>query len=131
MTPVEAGNCSVKSAKGSWGFLEQGTLVKPTAGLPAPLPYSSAGIATFDGEGAFSGTVTANFGGVKVTGTFTGTYTVDSECNMATTFTNSLGLIVHQAGTVVGQGAFLEARYIYTDDFWVVTGTAKPLASGQ
>ncbi len=130
-TTVWAGDCSVEALKGDFGFTEQGTLVKTLPGLPAPLPYASTGIASFDGTGHLSGKVTANFGGVAVSLTFSGTYAVNPDCTFTTQFTNSAGLTLSQAGVIVGQGVFQEGRYIHTDDTIVASGVSKRPASGK
>ena len=125
-TIVEAGDCSVASIKGSFGFVEQGTGLQTT-----PRPYTNSGIATFDGTGLVSGKFTLNVGGVSAPGTFTGTYTVDPDCTFSIQFTTSLGGVFHQVGTLTGEGIFQEGHYIYTDTGLVATGTAKRISSGK
>ena len=124
-TIVKAGDCSVASVKGSFGFVEQGTALQPT-----PRLYANSGIVTLDGTGLLLGKFTLNVGGVSASGTLTGTYTVDPDCTYSLQFTTSLGAVLHQVGTFTGEGIFQEAHYIYTDNL-VVTGTAKKISSAK
>ncbi len=125
---VKAGDCSVKSIQGSFGFVEQGTVIVSSTVM---LPYASSGLATFDGNGHLSGKVTSRIGGMVHNDTFTGTYSVDADCTFSIDFTGSLGDPHHQVGTITGEGIFQEGRYVYTDANLVATGTAKRSSSGR
>ncbi|MGB9202925.1 MAG: hypothetical protein WCB94_03010 [Terriglobales bacterium] len=125
-------SCSLATLNGSYGVLEQGTFLAQLPGSPPPpfLAVNSA-IATYDGAGHVSGTNTASFGGVIVPGTFTGTYTVNSDCTYSMEFTAlPLGVVLHETGTITGRGMFQEIHLIYKDPFLVASGTAKKMPPG-
>lgn len=128
-TTANAKGCSIKTITGSFGFVEQGTLLPPA--VLAPVPYTNTGIATFDGDGNVSGTFTRNAGGSTASGTFTGTYTVDADCTFTIDFTTSTMLHLHQTGNITGDGIFQEGHYIYTDAFLVATGAARRVPRGN
>jgi len=61
------------SLKGSYSFL-----VAEWTSSSSVSAFNSLGVMTFDGAGNLSGSYTANFAGTVVTGTFSGTYSVNS-----------------------------------------------------
>jgi hypothetical protein len=127
-TVVKAGNCSLASINGDFGFVEQGTvLLAPPA--PPMVPYATSGILTSDGAGHLSGTVTVHAGGTVHLGTFNGTYAVNPDCTFSIQFTTEDNSVFHVVGTITGEGIFQEARYIYTDANFIVSGTAKGSSS--
>lgn len=119
--------CSLATLKGTFGVLEHGTFVAPFPGvsLTPPFPMVLSANPTFDGKGNFSGTFAANVGGLPLSGTFTGTYTVGRDCTYSDSFTTSLGTAASHTGTITGRGMFQQIHYIYTDTISVVSGTAK------
>lgn len=71
------GGCSPASLQGTYAVHGQGTFLVPVPGFPAPpFPFGEAGIATFDGTGKLFGKTAVNAGGLLLTPTLTGTYTV-------------------------------------------------------
>jgi len=128
------GQCSLATLKGSYGFLEQGTLLQAVSGLPLPppLPYANVGIAILDGAGHASGTYTGSFGGVIVSGPFSGTYTVSPDCTYSLVFTPSpFPETLHHFGTISGDGMVQEIHYIYTDPNLNASGLGKKTPNGQ
>jgi hypothetical protein len=118
---------------GGYGVLEQGAIVKQIPGFPFPPPYPVvlAANATYDGAGNESGTFATSIGGLVLTGTFTGTYTVNSDCTYTEEFVATPpGVSLHVSGVITGSGTFKEIRYIYTDPDRVVYGTAKKTPPG-
>lgn len=112
------GGCSLASLKGSYALDRQGTLVTSILGLPAPVPWGEVAFENFDGAGSFSGKATVNAGGAVVSGTVTGTYTVNNDCTGTKTVNTSVGVTVHEAIIVIGQ------RMIGTQtDPWAVVQT--------
>jgi hypothetical protein len=112
--------CSLSSLKGSYGLDRQGTLVSSILGLPAPAPWTEVAFEHFDGVGGFSGKATVNVGGAVVTGTVTGSYTINSDCTGTKTVNTSVGVTVHEAIIVTGGGQ----RMIGTQtDPWAVVQT--------
>jgi hypothetical protein len=119
--------CSLETLKGSYALFGQGTVIGQLPGLPAPpFPVSRNGFASFDGAGNFSGELTASVKGVIVPGvTFTGTYTVESDCTTSAVITNSLGQVAHESGAISGNAAFREVHLIATDPGWFFNDAAK------
>ena len=66
-------HCSNKTAIGSWGFTSTGS-------IPVIGPVAAVGIFTADGSGNLSGSQTRSLAGAIADETFTGTYTVNSDC---------------------------------------------------
>jgi len=66
-------HCSSKTAIGSWGFTSTGS-------IPVIGPVAAVGIFTADGSGNLSGSQTRSLAGAIADETFTGTYTVNSDC---------------------------------------------------
>jgi hypothetical protein len=66
-------HCSSKTATGSWGFTSTGS-------IPVIGPVAAVGIFTADGSGNLSGSQTRSLAGAIADETFTGTYTVNSDC---------------------------------------------------
>jgi hypothetical protein len=110
-TPVVQATCSQANLKGAYAVAGQGTLVASLPGIPAPAPWAESSLANFDGAGSFSGKGTVNIGGVVLNITFTGTYTVNSDCTGDVTINTNLGLTVHHAIVVIGGGQ----RFIETE----------------
>lgn len=119
--------CSLETLKGKYALFGQGTVIGQLPNLPAPpFPVSRNGDITFDGAGNFSGELTASVKGVIVPGvTFTGTYTVDSDCTTSAVITNSLGQVAHEAGGISGNAEFREVHLIVTDPGWFFSDAAK------
>jgi len=129
---IVPGKCSLATLRGTFGTLEQGTVLGQLPGLPAP-PWPAADIATatYDGAGNFSGSYTASFNGVTATGTLAGTYTVNADCTYADEFTlTTLGVTFHRAGAVSGGPLLRKIDYIYTDSSMVAWGTLKKTPPG-
>ncbi len=112
-TPVVLANsgCSLASLNGAYAVSGQGMLVTSLPGIPAPAPWAESSIATFNGAGDFSGKGTVNIGGVVLNVTFTGTYSLNSDCTGNATINTNLGLTVHHAIVVIGGGR----RFIETE----------------
>jgi hypothetical protein len=120
-------SCSVRTLKGTFGVLEQGTILAQLPDLPPPpVSFSNVALATYDGFGHFSGTFTANDGGFVSKGTFSGIYTVTANCTYSDEFTIAPSPVAaHHMGAIVGHGLKQEVHFIYSDFGLVITGTAK------
>src|SRR6202521_3891310 len=118
--------CSLASLKSPYAIEGQGTVVAQPPGFPAPpAPWAESVLVDFDGAGTFSGKATVNVGGVVVKPTFTGTYTVNSDCTGNATINSDLELTVHRAIVVIGGGQrFIETE---TDPFIVGEGRVEKL----
>ena len=81
-TPVRAGQCSNAKSAGSYGLTLNGTLIIPGVG---PAPIAAVVRAKLEADGTVSGTEARNVGGEYADETFTGTFTVNSDCTGTTT----------------------------------------------
>jgi hypothetical protein len=126
------GRCSVATLKGSYGLVEQGTVVVDIGvpGLP-PVPFPSANVAivTYDGAGTLMATYRATFGGVPFPpGNVTGTYTVGADC----TYTDTVpSVMMQRAGVIVGEGTNQEVRTISTVPWIVANGARTKMTVGN
>ncbi len=130
-TSVQA--CSVATLQGTYGDLEQGTILMPLPipGTPSPpFPFVNSVIVTLDGGGKMWGKWTGSDGGVPVGGPFAGTYKVTTDCIFSDEFSPMPGMTLHHVGTIVGQGMFQQIQYMYTDAFIFATATAKKVSGG-
>jgi len=117
--------CSVATLKGTYGDLEQGTVVVQLPGFPPPpFPVALSGLVIFDGAGNVSATMTADFDGISMPGTATGTYAVNPDCTYSDTIISS-GFLGHHAGTITGAGLLRQLNAMYTDPWLVGWGTLK------
>lgn len=116
------GRCSVATLKGSYGVVEQGVVVM-NIGMPIPVPFPTANVAlvTYDGAGNLSATYNASYGGMILSGSVQGTYTVDPDC----TYYDSVPTVhLERKGTIVGEGMLQKVHAIYTVD-WIVGGGTR------
>lgn len=115
----ETSGCSLDSLKGPYALERQGTIIAQLPGFPAPpAPFGEVNIATFNGAGSLSGSAVVNIGGVVLNPvTFTGTYTVNSDCTGTDTVFTGVGVTLHNSIVVIGGGR----RFISTQtDPWAV-----------
>ena len=90
-TSTSATPCSLAKSAGSYGFTLTGTVILPTG----PIPIAAVGRANLDAAGNASGTESRSVGGGFANETFTGTYTVDTDC------TGSATLNFYESGQLV------------------------------
>jgi hypothetical protein len=83
-------------------------------------PFAQAGKEFFDGNGKMSGSFTASQNGKIVRGTYSGTYTVNSDCSGTVTFTDNTGKTFHYDIFVEVGGT--EFSFIQTDAGVVTAG---------
>ena len=117
------GNCSLATLKGTYGILEQGTILEDFGfGIPVPYQAVIAGLANYDGAGNLTVNYTASFGGLVFPGTATGTYVVNPDCTYSDVIpaTDS-----HRQGTITGEGMSKEIHTMFTDSWVVGCGTRK------
>lgn len=81
-TPARAGQCSNAKSAGNYGLTLGGTLIIPGVG---PAPIAAVVRAKLEADGTVSGTEARNVGGEYAGETFTGTFTVNSDCPGTTT----------------------------------------------
>jgi len=81
--------CSNSTLNSSYRYSSSGSgfpVAGPIHPAGATLPFASVGIATFNGDGTFSGSDTISLSGNTIPRAFTGTYTVNSDCTGSMTF---------------------------------------------
>jgi|GEM_PF-6286278 len=111
--------CGVGDLNGAYQLSLGGTIVAPKqiAGL-----YSKVGRLVADGNGNFSATSTADYGGGVQQETLSGTYTVDSNC--IATFNATLnGQPFSFYGPLTGHGE--QTLLVVTTQGWAVTGALR------
>jgi hypothetical protein len=120
--------CSQATLKGTYGDLEQGTVVMDVGFGTPPFPLAVTAIVTYDGEGNVSAKSTATFNGVTITGGATGTYTVYPDCTYSDENTPyPSGPVSHHWGTITGEELSQQVDYIYTDPWLVASGTLRKI----
>jgi hypothetical protein len=102
--------CDLQSVFGTYGVSGGGTVGVGTA---TPVQDTEVGLLTADGNGNVSGSVTFSANGTLLAATYTGTYTVNSDCTASASINDSLGEHLHETGVVLKDGS--EIRFIGTD----------------
>jgi hypothetical protein len=74
---AQGGPCSSGRLAGDWGFTFAGTVIIPSG---AAIPFASVGRISFDADGNVSGAQDRSLGGEVAKETFSGTFTVNSDC---------------------------------------------------
>ncbi|MFB3923391.1 MAG: hypothetical protein ACE145_16845 [Terriglobia bacterium] len=117
--------CSLDTLKGDYALFGEGTVSPQLFTLPS-FRVARSGLISFDGAGNFSGELTASANGLIVPNvTFTGTYTVESDCTTTAEIHNSLGQTAHEFGAISGNAALQEVHLVVTDPLWVFEEVAK------
>jgi hypothetical protein len=88
---AQAAQCSLSKSAGSYGFTLSGSVILPTG----PIPIAAVGRANLDAAGNAAGTESRSVGGGFANETFTGTYTVNTDC------TGSATLNFYESGQLV------------------------------
>ena len=86
-------------------------------------PFAEAALFVFDGRGNLSGTSTVNFAGVVTPVTFTGTYTVNTNCTGSLTLGAGDNGTIHRDLVITDGGK--EVEFVSTDSGVVVAGYMK------
>ncbi len=102
--------CSLQSVRGTYGVSGGGTV---GVGTSAPALDTEVGLLTADGNGNVTGSVTFTANGVLLASTYTGNYTVNSDCTANASINDSLGENLHETGVILKSGS--EIRFIGTD----------------
>ncbi len=116
------GGCSLTTLQGKYAVFGNGTILIPGQ---SPLPVNHVGPFSADGRGHISGAEDLSLGGMALQDTFTAEATVDPECTVTLVITDSTGLVVHEWGTLTGEGRFQEYHAIVTDLGWVFAESFK------
>ncbi len=121
--------CSLATIKGSFGGAAEGWIMTPNG----PVPFVSVGLPTYDGAGKFTIRSASSVGGViSPFGTPTsGTYSVTHDCSFSASLTAPDGkTTITWAGTITGRGMTQEIHLMYTNAYWVISGTQRRIPVG-
>jgi hypothetical protein len=91
--------------------------------IPTFVPFGEAVHFVFDGHGKFSGSSTADYGGMIFPVTFTGTYSVKANCTGSLTADAGSNGIIHRDLVIVDSGK--EVEFVSTDAGLVISGSMK------
>ena len=112
--------CSNATLQGSFGYTSTGTLLDSYVPPPFAGPFGEIGRQNFDGQGNTAGTATLSANGNIMRVTFSGTYTVNTDCTGSTKFyVPALDTTVDADLVIDDHGA--ELRAIVTDSGVVET----------
>jgi len=75
--PAQAAQCSLANVAGSYGYTANGFIAIAPGSV---VPVAAAGMITFDGTGHVTGTQTRVLAGNSLDETYSGTYSVNSNC---------------------------------------------------
>jgi hypothetical protein len=121
-------NCTNKSLNGAFQLDMSGTVVSGPYPLPMPFPFARDGRVVFDGSGAFTTQTVVDYSGFLIQPeSLTGTYTVDSGCNL--TMTYSAGALHQWTGMLTESGN--GADVMVAESGVVISGTLKKQKPGQ
>jgi len=110
--------------KGGFAFIATGFLVAPS---PIIGPFAAIGTQSFDGKGNTEAASTVSVNGVAERVTFTGVYSVKSDCSGSMTLTLlPSGLVYHFDLVIAANGA--EIQGIRTDAGVVGTGVYRKMS---
>lgn len=117
--------CSLSTLKGTYTFQAQGTIIEQLPGFPTPpFPFAEVAVDVLDGAGNISGKFTANVGGVNVSGTVAGTYTVNLDCTGTFSMQTDSGIPIHEVFVVLPKNAL---GLVQTDSYIVITRTMQKM----
>jgi hypothetical protein len=119
--------CSESDVKGAYVIDLEGA--NPAMGSNPAGPFRRAGKFIADGAGKFTMSTLANYSGQLTEETASGTYTVDSSCNLTLNYSYSAGgsspVNMSFSGALVGAG--YDAMIVSTTPGWTISGTLKGL----
>lgn len=123
---AKAQGCSTLTLRGTFAQTGSGVITSPPdmAG-----PFANVGTANFDGKGGMSGGLTVSLNGNSAQVSFTGTYTVNSDCTGTYTVQLSPIGVTSQAYFVMDNNA-AELLILVTDPGSVVTCIMKRMFPG-
>jgi hypothetical protein len=120
LVPVVHAQCTNATLTGKYGATFSGFLAPGHSTKGDEKPFAGAGLATFDGAGSMSATLSVSFDGVIVTNDlYTASYTVNSDCTGSMTSTNGGANFTF---VIVNSGAELLAVDIDAGQTWTLDG---------
>ena len=100
--------CNAFTVKGTYGTAIGGLASATFAGDPQAVgdffPLAAAGTFSFDGRGTASRALTVSFGGAIFPVTYSGPYTVNSDCTLSATYSDGTWNMV-----IIGRGKEIKA----------------------
>jgi hypothetical protein len=114
--------CDQTTVAGTYGFSGQGVI---GFGTPESAQAVETGLATADGAGNLSGSVTFGLNGLILSTPFTGMYQVNPDCTISETIAFA-SQVRHQQGVIVNDSD--EIDFIQTDPGSILTRTAKRIS---
>jgi hypothetical protein len=108
---------------GTTGLINSSSNVNNDVTIPTFVPFAEAVHFVFDGNGKFSGSSTADYGGIAFPVTFTGTYLVRPNCTGKLTADAGDNGIIHRDLVIVDSGK--EVDFVSTDPGLVIAGSMK------
>jgi len=122
--PAQATQCSLANVAGSYGYTANGFIA---IGPSSFVPVAAAGRITFDGNGLVTGTQTRVVAGSSLDETYSGTYSVNSNC------TGSFTVLVEpdtRTSTVdlVWTNNANGASAVFTTPGFILTATAQRIS---
>jgi hypothetical protein len=104
--------CAPFMLRGTYAYAQDGFNVAGDTAAQRT-PFAQSGKEFFDGNGKMSGVFTASQNGKIVRGTYSGTYTLKSDCTGTVTFTDNMNQTFHYDIFVEVGGA--EFSFVQTD----------------
>jgi len=117
-------SCTNASLAGTYGYTLNGWVLSSNGYLP----FADSGSITPDGNGNFSGSSTFSLNGQPQSRTFSGTYTLNSDCRGTAKFSDNLSETINLSLLVAGNGQ--EIQLIQTDSGTDISGR-RPATAGQ
>jgi hypothetical protein len=113
--------CTLDTIKATYAIHSEGQFLGPG---PFPVgPIGEAGMVTLDGKGHLAGQSTLNISGQSFPTSFTGTYTVNSDCTTIFVVQTGFGTL-NLSGVIVGRTG-KEIVQVSTDPMSVLTSDLK------
>lgn len=120
-------SCSDKTLKGRWGLSFDGSLIAAITGTSfSPGAVTAVALIDSDGAGSFTGTGSANVGGVTASQSSVGTYTVSPDCTGTGTFQYT-GWNLDLFFVITGDGKDTEVWFVNTSQPAVLHGRIRKL----
>ena len=112
-------SCTNASFAGTYGYTLNGWVLSSSGYLP----FADSGSITPDGNGNFSGSSTFSLNGQPQSRTFTGTYTLNSDCRGTAKFSDNLSETINLNLLIAGNGQ--QIQLIQTDSGTDISGVAQ------
>jgi len=118
--------CTNASLSGAYAFQVDGANI--SAPLPGgPGPFAAVGRNTYDGKGGMKGTIVISSNGLIIDASYTGTYSVNSDCTGVKSATLDVGATVDFSFVI--DDDLREIRMIVSDPGFAVSGSARKLVT--